>query len=116
MIFERARRWAAEPTVAALARRYPDRTYVHTIAADVLYREEVEVTRALTAGRHRKADRIEPFKVAVQVLIDDLLDIAEFQSIDEYHADYTINEYGNLEITFVFASMPDAVLFRIATS
>lgn len=114
--FERARMWAAEPTVAELARRYPDRTYVHTIPAATLHREEMEVARALLAGGHRKADRIEPFTVAVEILIDDLHDIAVYQSIDNYRTDYAINEYGNLEITFVFASLAQAVLFRLATS
>jgi hypothetical protein len=96
------------------ARLFPGRTYAHTIPFEVLRAEEHEITRALSLGGHRKADRIEPFPIAVDVLIDDLHDIAIEHGIDDYRVDHDINANGDLEVEMTFGSVVDMVHFKLA--
>jgi hypothetical protein len=72
------------------------------------------ITRALSLGGHRKADRIEPFPMAVSVLIDDLYDIAIEHGSNGFRVDHDINADGDLEVTIDFGSVADMVHFKLA--
>jgi hypothetical protein len=102
------------PSVKDLARRYPERTYVRTIPHRDLFEEECEITRALTLGGHRKADRLETYQMAVDVIVDDLHDIAFEHGIDGYRVHATINAEADLEVTMVFRRIVDMVHFKLA--
>jgi hypothetical protein len=107
-----------EPSIWELARLYPEFTYVHTISRNVLDEEVAAINRALVAG-YPKADRIQEFEtisLAVGILISDLQEVADYQSIHHSRWDYTFNQEGDLEITFVFGNTPHAVLFKMASS
>jgi hypothetical protein len=103
-----------QPSIEVLARHFPDRTLVHVVPWDVLYEEEQEVLRALLAGGHRKADYVEPFSIAAQVIVSDLEDLAMERGIEGCRIAHDMTGHGELRITMIFASLSDAVHFKLA--
>jgi hypothetical protein len=102
------------PSVRELAQRYPDRTVVHTISGTEWFEEQQRIEQALYAGGYFRTDYMELCIPAMEALVGDLHAIAMERSLGRYHVDSGSNENGDLEITMVFATVKDAMVFKMA--
>jgi hypothetical protein len=102
------------PSVQELARLHPDRTVVHTISHDEWFEEQHRIEQALYAGGYFRTDYMELCVPAMEALVGDLHEIAMERSLGRYDVDSGSNENGDLEITMVFATVKDAMVFKMA--
>jgi hypothetical protein len=102
------------PSVRELARLYPDRTVVHTISGTEWFEEQWRMEQALDAGGYTRTGHMELCIPAMEALVGDLHDIAIEKDLYDYQVDSGPNENGDLEITMVFATVKDAMVFKMA--
>jgi hypothetical protein len=102
------------PSVRELARLHPCRTVVHTISHVDWLEEQFRIERALHAGGYTRTGHLELCSVAMDALVGDLHDIAMEKDFEGYEVTSGPNENGDLEIIMVFATVSDAMLFKMA--
>jgi hypothetical protein len=104
------------PSVREIAQRYPDRTVVHTISGTEWFEEQRRIEQALEAGGYNRTGHMELCIPAMEALVGDLHEIAMERSLGHYDVASVPNENGDLEITMVFATVKDAMVFKMALS
>jgi hypothetical protein len=102
------------PPVKTLARLHPDRTIVHTIPCGEWSEEQQRQEQVFRTARHPGWEHIEFVGPAMDVLEGRLHDIAVECGINGYDIASEPNQDGDLEITMVFASPKDAMVFKMA--
>ncbi|MFC5083574.1 hypothetical protein [Microvirga arabica] len=70
--------------------------------------------RALHAGGYTRAGHLELCSMAMDALVGDLHDIVTDKDLNDYDVVTRVSENGHLEITMVFATVSDAMLFKMA--
>ncbi|WP_457090433.1 hypothetical protein [Microvirga sp. P5_D2] len=102
------------PTVETLVRFFPERTYVHTIHWSECLKEEKRFKQFLEHSGHPEWERINSFRVVADIFEGRLWDLANEHGVRPCHGTSGRNGDGDLEIVMVFASVKDAMVFKMA--
>jgi hypothetical protein len=103
-----------KPPVKTLAQLHPDRTIVHTIPGSEWFDEQQRQEQVYRAVAYPGWEHIEFARPAMDVLEGRLHEIAVERCIDGYDIASEPNQDGDLEITLVFASTKDVMVFKMA--
>lgn len=101
------------PSGRSPASRNPLNTVTRVIPGDAVQREADEVWRAMRAGGHPMADRIDHTPAACSVLVESMHDIAVEHDIDGYETTSALLPNGDLEIALAFTDSANALCFRM---
>jgi hypothetical protein len=104
------------PTVETLVRLFPERTYVHTIHWSECLGEEKRFKQFLEQGNYQEREHINPLGPAANIFEGRLWDLAEETNVRPCHGASGRNRDGHLEIVMVFATVKDAMVFKMAAS
>jgi hypothetical protein len=101
------------PPVPELARRYPQQTVVHRYSPDEWLQVQFGLEAALAQSGIPGTDYVECSALAIDVLTGRLHDIAMRLGVEKYRLHTTGYEHG-LEVTVVFETVAEAMLFKFA--
>jgi hypothetical protein len=114
---QRIRQRSSLPPARQRAKDHPDRTLVYTIPHFDLMTEATRINDATQRGGYpHHISTINMREAAFQVLVNRLTDIATAQNLFDYEFYHSPLDGTAVEITFLFPSVKDAIVFKMSLS
>jgi hypothetical protein len=104
------------PSIETLVRHCPERTYIHTIHWSECLKEEKLMQQCWEHSGYPEWERVNLFEAVGRIFERRLWDLADEHGVQPSHGATGRNTDGNFEIVMVFATVKDAMVFKMAAS